>query len=85
MEKLAKRSWQCDDGSIYIYRGEASDFAKLYFKYDLLVRTLPQGQFDRIFESAWEIYDEPEGYVDIDNIPKILRIMASTIAIIFRI
>ena len=42
MEKLAKVSWQCDDGSINIYRGEASDFAKKYFKYDLLVRTLPQ-------------------------------------------
>ena len=85
MEKLAKVSWQCDDGSIYIYRGEASDFAKSYFKYDLLVRTLPERKFDRIFENAWEIYDEPDGDVDIDNIPSILRIMAATFAIFFRI
>ena len=46
---------------------------------------MPDEKFDRIFESAWEIYDEPDGDVDIDNIPSILRIMAATIAIIFRI
>ena len=85
MEKIAKIGRECDDGYIYIYRGEALDFARSYFQYDLMVRTMSDSKFESVFESGWDIYDGPDDDTDIDNMPSILRIMSATFALMFRI